>query len=135
MKFYNSNIGRAKLRRDNLVNKSNTKQFKQKSLTKSIISQRVGGITADNIDRECERIAGLIKVDDLLAQIMYHIRFYKDVRPVSFDEDMVEEVAFKIRDLQVRYQAGQIEIGEYINGMESIDQGIINLIDNWDKSL
>ena len=128
-------MGRAKLRRDSFGNKSNTKQFKQKSLRKRIVAQRVGGITADNIDRECERIAGLIKVDDLLSQIMYHIRFYKDVRPASFDENMVEEIALKIKDLQAQYQAGQIQIGEYINGMESIDQGIINLIDCWDKSL
>lgn len=131
MKLKNSNIGKAQLRRQEF-NRSQTKsQFNgKKSLSKRIIEERVSGITKDNIDNEIERLGCMVKTDEILAQIMYHIRFAKDTRPSTFNDEMIMGILDRIKDLQFKFTTGVITAKEHLEYLEEIDTQIIEFIDN-----
>ena len=132
MKLYQSNRGRAQLRREQF-NKSQTKsQFKgKKSMTKRIIEERVDGITADNIKDEYARLACMIDVDNLIATIMYHLKFGKDTRPSIFNEDVITGCWDRIKDLQVKFLAGVITAQEHVEILEEMDAEIMGKLDNY----
>ena len=66
MKLHNSNIGKAQLRREQFNRSQSKSQFKgKKSLSKRIIEERVNGITADNIDKQVERLALEVEIGEL----------------------------------------------------------------------
>ena len=128
---YNGHKDKCQLRRMQLMNKQNkSQQIGKKSLSKRIIAERVGGITKNNIDNEIERLACMVKSDEILAQIMYHIRFAKDTRPSTFNDDVIMGILDKIKDLQVKFTTGIITEKEYIECLEEIDTQIMEFIDN-----
>ena len=132
MKFKSSNIGKSKLRREQFNRNQNKSQFKgAKSLSKRIIAERVGGITAKNIDNECERLGCLIGVDEFIATIMYHVKFARDTRPYTFNDDVIIGILDRIKDLQVKFESGLITPKEYLELLEEIDAQIIEGIDNY----
>ena len=132
MKLYNSNIGKAQLRREQFNRSQNKSQFQgKKSLTKRIIAERVGGIPADNINDECERLGCMIEVDELTATIMYHIKFGRDTRPSIFNDDMIMGVLNRIKDLQIRFDEGIITAKEHLKILEDMDAQIMERLDNY----
>ena len=131
MKLYNSNIGKAQLRREQFNRSQNKSQIKgKKSLGKRIIEERVNDITANNIDKEVERLALEVEIGELREQIIYHIRFYIDARP-THDKNKIEEWALQMRDLGNQYKYQEIDAKEYFNGLLSIDKEVVGVIENW----
>lgn len=133
MKLKSSNIGKAKLRREQFNRSQNKVNFKSKSLSSRIIEKRVKSITANNIDVECERLACLTKVDELLATIMYHIKFARDARPYTFDDDVIIGVLDRIKDLQIKFAEGIISAKQHVECLEEIDAQIMKQINNWEQ--
>lgn len=131
MKLKNSNIGKAQLRREQF-NRSQTKsQFKgKKSLSRRIIAERVGGITKDNVDYEIERLGCMVEIEELVATIVYHLKFGWDTRPSIFNEDMIFAIWDKIKDLQIEFDKGIITSKEHLECLEEIDTQIMEFIDN-----
>ena len=131
MKLHNSNIGKAQLRREQFNRNQSKSQFKgKKSLSKRIIEERVNGITADNIDKQVERLALEVEIGELREQIIYHIRFYIDARP-THDKNKIEEWALQMRDLGNQYKYQEMDAKEYFNGLLSIDKEVISVIETW----
>ena len=129
---YNGHKDKCQLRRQQLVNKTNRAYpTRKKSLNRRIIAERVGGITADNIDREYEKLGCMIKVDELTTTIMYHIKFGRDTRPSLFNDDVVVDVLDRIKDLQVKFLAGMITAKEQVEILEDIDAQIVSRLDNY----
>ena len=128
---YNGHKDKCQLRRQQLMNKQNkSQQIGKKSLSKRIIAERVSGITKDNIDNEIERLGCMVKSDEILAQIMYHIKFAKDTRPYTFNDDVIMGILDRIKDLQVKFTTGIITAKEHVECLEEIDKQIIEFIDN-----
>lgn len=128
---YNGHKDKCQLRRMQLMNKQNkSQQIGKKSLSKRIIAERVNGITADNIDNEMENLACVVKTDEMLAQIMYHIRFAKDTRPSTFNDEVIMGILDRIKDLQVKFTTGLITSKEHFECLEEIDTQIIEFIDS-----
>ena len=134
MKIHNSNIGKAQLRREQ-INRSQIKsQFSgKKSLSKRIIAERVNGITADNIDKEVERLSLEVEIGELREQIIEHVRFYMNARPITHDNNKIEEWALQMRDLGNQYIYQEIDAKEYLNGLLGIDKEIIDIITAWEQ--
>ncbi|MFQ6724136.1 MAG: hypothetical protein ACLRFE_02245 [Clostridia bacterium] len=131
MKFRNSFEGKAQLRREQFNRSQNKSQFGgKKSLSKRIIADRVGGITKDNIDDEIECLGCMIKSDEVLAQIMYHIKFARDTRPSTFNDEIIIGILDRIKDLQVKFVSGLITAKEHVECLEEIDTQIMEFIDN-----
>ena len=131
MKFRNSFEGKSKLRREQFNRSQNKSQFGgKKSLSKRIIEERVGGITKNNIDNEVERLGCMVKTDEILGQIMYHIKFARDTRPSTFNDEMIMGILDRIKDLQVKLTAGKITEKEHVECLEEIDAQIVEFIDN-----
>ncbi len=129
---YNGSKDKNKLRRQQLMNKQNRSQpMGKKSLSKRIIAERVGGITADNINNECERLGCMIKVDELTVTIMYHIKFGRDTRPSVFNDDVIMGILDRIKDLQVKFLAGIITAQEHVEILEDMDAQIMGKLDNY----
>ena len=136
MKAYNSNVAKAKLRREQFNRSKNKSQFSgKKSLSKRIIAERVGGITKDNIDCEVENLGCMNRSDEVLAQIMYHIKFGMDTRPSTFDEDRIEMFLKEVKVLQTRLDKGDIDAKQYLDSLEGIDRQIMGIIDNNSRCL
>ncbi len=134
MRFYNSNVGKAKLRRDNFRSGDNRNNFKQKSsLSKRIIEERAKGITADNIDKEVERLALEVQIGEMWEQIIYHVRFYMSVRPITHDKNKIEEWALQMRDLKNQYKYQEIDAKAYLNALLDIDNEIMDIITAWEQ--
>ncbi|MBQ7798839.1 MAG: hypothetical protein IJ458_00620 [Clostridia bacterium] len=130
MKYRNSFEGKAQLRRQEFNRSQIKSRFNgKKSLSKRIIAERVGGITKNNIDNEVERLGCMVKSDEILAQIMYHIRFAKDTRPSTFNDDVIMGILDRIKDLQVKFVSGLITAKEHVEILEEIDAQIVEFID------
>ena len=135
MKLKNSNIGKAQLRREQFNRNQNKSQFKgKKSLSKRIIAERVGGITADNINDEYERLGCMIRVEELTAAIMYHLKFGRDTRPSIFNDDVIMGFWVRIKDLQVKFLAGIITAQGHVEILEDMDAQIMGRLDNYKQS-
>lgn len=131
MKYRNSFEGKARLRRQEFSRSQAKSQFNgKKSLSKRIIAERVDGITKNNIDNEIESLGCMVKTDEILAQIMYHIRFAKDTRPSTFNDDIIMGILDRIKDLQVKFTTGIITAKEHVEYLEEIDKQIIEFIDS-----
>ncbi len=136
MKLNNSNIGKAQLRREQFNRSQNKSQFKdKKSLSRRIIAERVNGITKNNIDNEIERLGCMVESDEIFAQIMYHLKFARDTRPTTFNDDVIFGIWDRIKDLQVKFDTGIITAKEHLKLLEEIDAQIIEQINNWEQSL
>ncbi len=136
MKIYNSNIGRAKLRREQFNRIQNKSQFKgKKSLTRRIIKEKVDGITADNIEREIYDILFLHKGERLLGRIMYHLKFGATSYPSTFDDDYLTQIRNKLRMLKTDFDAGRIDTVQYEEELEKIDESIMNEINNISQNM
>ena len=129
---YNEHKDKCRLRRQQMLNSQNKSQHKgKKSLSKRIIKERVGGITADNINNECERLGCMIRVDELTVTIMYHIKFGRDTRPSTFNDDVIMGILDRIKDLQVKFLAGIITAQEHVEILEDMDAQIMGKLDNY----
>ena len=132
---FNKFTDRNRLRRESLKNKQNKFQNRgKKSLSKRIIAERVDGITSQNIEAEFDRLAEAVLIDETTATIMYHIKFARDARPVTFNDDVIEEIFDRIKDLQVKFLSGIITAKEQLEILKDIDAEIMSRIDNWDKT-
>jgi len=132
---YNGHKDKCQLRRQQLMNKQNKSQFQgKKSLSKRIIAKSVDAITANNINDECESLGCMVKVEELTSTIMYHIRFGRDTRPSIFHDDAIIGVLDRLKDLQVKFDAGVISAQEHIEMLEEIDTQIIEKIDGYKQS-
>lgn len=132
---FNKFIDRNRLRREALKNKQNKFQNRgKKSLSKRIIAERVDGITSQNIKAEFDRLAEAVLIDETTATIMYHIKFARDARPATFNDDVIEEIFDRIKDLQVKFLSGIITSKEQLEILEDMDAEIMSRIDNWDKT-
>lgn len=128
---YNGHKDKCQLRRQQLMNKQNkSQQMGKKSLSKRIIAERVNGITKDNIQDECERLGCMVEIEELVATIVYHLRFGWDTRPSIFNEDMIIGVWDKVQDLQIKFDKGIITAKEHLKMLEEIDAQIVEFIDN-----
>ena len=131
---YNGHKDKCQLRRMQLMNKQNkSQQIGKKSLSKRIIAERVNGITADNIDKEVERLALEVEIGELREQIIEHVRFCMTARPATHDKNRIEEWALQMRDLGNQYIYQEIDAKEYLNGLLSIDKEIIDIITAWEQ--
>ena len=129
---YNGHKDKCRLRRQQMLNIQNKSQHKgKKSLSKRIIKERVGGITADNINNECERLGCMIKVDELTGTIIYHIKFGRDTRPSVFNDDVIMGILDRIKDLQAKFLAGIITAQEHVEILEDMDAQIMGRLDNY----
>ena len=136
MKFRNSFEARAQLRREQFNRGQRSCQFKGKSsLNKRIIAERCKGITADNIDKQTEKLALQIEIDNMLAQILYHIRFCRNSYPATFNDEVIEGVIENVNKLEKKFKAAQIDEKGYVEGLKSIDDGVMNVIKNWEQCL
>ena len=133
MKGYNSNIGKAQLRCEQFNRSQNKSQFKGKksSLNKRIIGERAKGITAKNIEDECDRLGCMIETDELTAAIMYYLKFGRDARPSLFNDDMILGILDRIKDLQVKFLSGIITAREQLEILEDMEAQIIERLDNY----
>ncbi len=132
---FNKFIDRNRLRRESLKNKQNKFQNRgKKSLSKRIIAERVDGITSQNIEAEFDRLAEAVLTDETTATIMYHIKFARDARPATFNDDVIKEIFDRIKDLQVKFNTGTITAKEQLEILKDIDAEIMSRIDNWDKT-
>lgn len=124
---------KCQLRRQQLINKQNrVAPMGKKSLGRRIIAERAKGITAKNIEDECERLGCIVKSDEILAQIMYHIKFGRDARPYTFNDDMIVGILDRIKELEVKLSEGVISAKEHVEYLEEIDSQIIEQINNWE---
>ena len=136
MKFYNSNTGRAKLRRDNFKNSQNKSQFNgKKSLTKRIIEERVDGITADNVERELKRMACEVRSNELVQEIIYHLNFGANTRPSIFNAEKLEATMAELCKLRYECNKGLIDVERYVEILEDMDEHITNLLNDWSQSI
>ena len=132
---FNKFIDRNRLRRESLKNKQNKFQNRgKKSLSKRIIAERVDGITSQNIEAEFDRLAEAVLIDETTATIMYHLKFARDARPVTFNDDVIMSILDRIKDLQVKFNTGTITAKEQLEILKDIDAEIMSRIDNWDKT-
>ena len=132
---FNKFIDRNRLRRESLKSKQNKFQNRgKKSLSKRIIAERVDGITSQNIEAEFDRLAEAVLIDETTATIMYHIKFARDARPVTFNDDVIMSILDRIKDLQVKFNTGTITAKEQLEILKDIDSEIMSRIDNWDKT-
>lgn len=124
-----------KLRRQGLTSTQIKSQNRgKKSLSKRIIAERVGGITSQNIEAEFDRLAEAVLIDETTATIIYHLKFARDARPATFNDDVIEAVFDRIKDLQVKFLSGIITAKEQLEILKDIDAEIMSRIDNWDKT-
>ena len=132
MKIYNSNIGRAKLRREQLNRVQNKAQFNiKKSLSKRIIQERAEEIEKrNNFNEEFITLMGCYKGDELLIQIMHHLKFGAGAYPSIFDDDYLERVFVKLRGVKADFMLGIIDGDKYIEVLEIIDELISEDIHN-----
>lgn len=131
MKVCNSNIGKAQLRREQFNRSQSKCQFNgKKSLSKSIIKERVDGITQDNIEREYNRIACCVEGDRLLESIKYYLKFGADAYPSTFTENTVEYVCSVISKLKTEFFIGFITAEDYVEYLEDIESQLKNKIYN-----
>ena len=134
MKEYNSFIDQNRLRREKFSRSQNkSKSMGKKSLSKRIIRERVNGITADNIDKEVERLSLEVEIGEKREQIIEHVRFYVYARPVTFDKAKIEEWALQMRDLGNQYKDQEIDAKEYLNGLLDIDNEVVDIITAWEQ--
>ena len=132
---FNKFIDRNRLRRESLKNNQNKFQNRgKKSLSKRIIAERVNGITSQNIEAEFDRLAEAVLIDETTATIMYHIKFARDTRPWTFNDEMIMGILDRIKDLQVKFNTGTITAKEQLEILEDMDAEIMSRIDNWDKT-
>ena len=132
MKIYNSNIGRAKLRREQLNRVQNKSQFNiKKSLSKRIIQKRAEEIEKrNNFDKEFVTLMGAYKGDELLVQIMHHLNLGVSAYPSIFDDNYLEQVFIKLRKVKADFVLGIIDGDKYLEVLEIIDELISEDIDN-----
>lgn len=136
MKLYNSNRGRAKLRREQF-NRSQTKsQFKgKKSLSKRIIAERVGSITKDDFEIEFSLVTSAVKIADLVGEVTYHLKFAIDAYPATFNEEKTIEILKELTALRTDFMAGNINTEQYVQKLKDIDNQIMDKINNISKSI
>ena len=128
---YNGNKDKCQLRRRQMLSRQNKLQHKGKRpLSKRIIKERVGGITNDNIERECNRIACCAEGDRLLESINYYIKFGADAYPSTFNENAVEYVRGMISKLKTEFFIGFITADDYVEYLEDIEQQLKDKIYN-----
>ena len=134
MKEYNSFIDQNRLRREKFSrSQTKSKSMGKKSLSKRIIRERVNGITADNIDKEVERLSLEVEIGEKREQIIEHIRFYMTSRPATHDKNKIEEWALQIRDLGNQYKDQEIDAKEYLKGLLDIDNEVVDIITAWEQ--
>ena len=134
MKEYNSFVDQNRLRREKFGrSQAKSKSMGKKSLSKRIIKERVDGITADNIDKEVERLALEVEIGELREQIIEHVRFYMTARPVTYDKNKIEEWAVQMRDLENQCKDQEIDAKEYLNALLDIDNKVMDIIATWEQ--
>ena len=132
---FNKFTDRNRLRRESLKSNQNKVQNKGKrSLSKRFIEERANDITSQNIEAEFDRLAEAVLIDETTATIMYHLKFARDARPATFNDDVIEEIFDRIKDLQVKFLSGIITAKEQLEILEDMDAEIMSRIDNWDKT-
>ena len=135
MKFNNFS-DRNRLRRQQLMSKQNKVQPMggKKSLSRRFIEERANDITSQNIELELDRLAEVVLIDETTATIIYHLKFARDARPATFNDDVIMSILDRIKDLQVKFLTGIITSKEQLEILEDMDAEIMSRIDNWDKT-
>ena len=134
MKFNNFS-DRNRLRLEGLRNKQNKVQsMGKKSLSRRFIEERANDITSQNIEAEFDRLAEAVLIDETTVTIMYHLKFARDARPATFNDDVIMGILDRIKDLQVKFLTGIITSKEQLEILEDMDAEIMNIIDNWEKT-
>ena len=134
MKFNNFS-DRNRLRLEGLRNKQNKVQsMGKKSLSRRFIEERANDITSQNIEAEFDRLAEAVLIDETTATIMYHLKFARDARPATFNDDVIMSILDRIKDLQVKFLTGIITSKEQLEILEDMDAEIMRRIDNWNKT-
>jgi len=126
MKIYNSNIGKAKLRREQFNCSQNKSQFKgKKSLSKRIIAERTKNITKNNIEIEISRLANMITIENLIDEIMFHLKFGVDTRASIFTEEKLKDIVKTLATIRLDFVNGIIDTKQYIDLLKHVDGQIM----------
>lgn len=136
MKFRNSFEGKAQLRREQFNKSQSKSQFKgKKSLTKRIIEERADGITADNVARELNNMMCYDKGEELLGQILYHLKFGAMSYPSTFNEEKIMQTITITRKIKADFMAGIINSEQYNELLENIDEQITDKLSDMSHGL
>ena len=136
MKLYNSNRGRAKLRREQF-NRSQTKsQIKgKKSLSKRIIEERVDGLTKQRILEHNEMLELNDRLRELYEEVQYKVTHYQRLICEDYDTTkMFAEMVIKGDKLLKQFYNKEIDIRDCIKGWEELNEQITNIIQNWENN-
>jgi hypothetical protein len=127
----NKFIDRNKLRREALLrNTQNSNQtIGKKSLSKRIIKERAG-LTYDNVVDKINFGLALTEIDEMLSQIMYHVKFAADAYPSTFNAEKINEIKEGLKGLRAQFAIQLIDEKEYIKMLKYIDKQIMDRLDN-----
>jgi len=133
---YNSNAEKCRLRRQQLTNnQSKSKFYGRKSLIKQSIVKNDKSLATDNLNKEIERISLKVEIDDMIKQIVYHIRFYVETRPATYDENKIKDWLVNMNNLESQFYTKQIDAKQYLKHLEDIDKEVMDIINNWQQCI
>lgn len=133
MRFFNSNIDKAKLRR-NALNRNEIKSVvRQKaSLSKRIIAERIASLSKQRSREHNEMLELNDRLRELYDEVQYKVTHYQ--RLICFDESKITilaEMIIKGDKLLKQFYNKEIDIKECIKGWEELNQQITTVIENW----
>ena len=135
MKFNNFS-DRNILRRRRLMSKQNKvpPMGGKKSLSRRFIEERANDITSQNIEAKFDRLAEAVLIDETTVTIIYHLKFARDARPATFNDDVIMGILDRIKDLQAKFTAGKITAKEQLEILKDMDAQIMDMIDSCYKT-
>ena len=132
---YNSNSEKCRLRRQQLTRNQNKSNFNgRKSLIKQSIIKNKRSLATDNIDNEVERLSLEVQIEEMIKQIEYHIKFYVDTRPATYNEYKIKEWTNNICVLGRQFYYKEIDTKQYLKCLEDIDKEVMDII-NWQQCI
>lgn len=133
MRFFNSNIDKARLRRNSLNrNKTNSVARGKSSLSKRIIAERMDSLNKQRIREHNEMFELNDRLRELYDEVQYKVTHYQ--RLICFDESKITifaEIVIKGDKLLKQFYNKEIDIKECIKGWEELNQQITTIIENW----
>ena len=135
MKYTRADIYKANLRLNQLKNQQAKSTFKQKSFSNNrIIKERANSFT-EYINNELDKQEIYLSLYAILDRIDYHIKFYQTQQPIGWDKTKVKDWIIRQNELLDKLNSKEINVKQFIQGLEEIDKEIVELIQNWGKSL
>lgn len=136
MRIFNSNIDKAKLRREKFNHSQNKSQFSgKKSLSKSIIEDRVNALTRQQIREHNEMLELNDRLRVLYEEVEYKVTHYQRLICEDYDTTkMFAEIVMKGDKLLKQFYNKEIDIKECIKGWEELDKEITTIIQNWENN-